>query len=230
MQTQALQILYEDNHLIAVNKRPSDIVQGDKTGDTPLSERVSDLLKERHNKPGKAFVGVVHRLDRPVSGVLLLAKTGKALGRMNELFRKGDILKTYWAVVENEPPELESNLLHYLVKHAKNNKSYLSPNRKEGYKEARLTYRFIGKTQNYSFLEIDLHTGRHHQIRAQFAAIGCPVKGDLKYGSKRSNMDASICLHARSISFIHPVRKTELNINAPPPDEALWQACAEMLT
>jgi len=215
-------VIYEDNHLIAVNKTSSEIVQGDKTGDEPLSETLKQWLKDRYHKPGNVFVGVTHRLDRPVSGVTLFAKTSKALERMNEMFRQGEVEKTYWAIVANQPPEPEGELVHYLVRNEKQNKSYASDTEKPNSKKAVLTYRLIGKSERYFLLEIDLKTGRHHQIRCQLAKIGCPVKGDLKYGFSRSNPDGGICLHARKVRFIHPVSKKEIEIIAPVPDEKIW--------
>jgi len=215
-------ILYEDNHLIAVNKLPSEIVQGDKTGDEPLSESLKHYLKEKYNKPGNVFLGVIHRLDRPVSGVVVFAKTGKALARMNELVKQRAMQKTYWAIVKEKPPQPEGKLVHYLTRNTKQNKSYVSKTPKPESKEAVLSYRLIASGDRYHLLEIDLHTGRHHQIRAQLAAMGCPIKGDLKYGFSRSNPDASISLHARKISFVHPVKKEKLEILADPPPETLW--------
>jgi 23S rRNA pseudouridine1911/1915/1917 synthase len=215
-------VLYEDNHIIAINKRPSDIVQGDKTGDEPLSEKVKSFLKKKYDKPGNVFCGVVHRLDRPVSGAVLFAKTGKALSRLNELIREREIRKTYWAVVSSMPPEEEGRLVHYLIKNQKRNMSFAfredGPNRLR----AELEYRLVGKSDNYFLLEVDLHTGRHHQIRLQLAEAGCPVKGDLKYGAPRSNKDGSIHLHAREISFMHPVKNEAVRIIAPPPPDPVW--------
>jgi len=216
-------ILYEDNHLIVINKLPSEIVQGDKTGDLPLSEEVKQFLKKKYNKPGNVFTGVIHRLDRPVSGVIVFAKTGKALSRMNELVKNREIKKTYWAIVKNRPKEKEAVLTHFLVRNEKKNKSFVSNKKLENSKEATLTYRLMASSKDYHLLEVDLHTGRHHQIRAQLAAIGCPIKGDLKYGFSRSNNDASISLHARSVSFVHPVKKETLTIMANPPDDVLWR-------
>ena len=216
-------ILYEDNHLIVVNKLPSEIVQGDKTGDIPLSENVKEYIRRKYNKPGNVFTGVIHRLDRPVSGVVVFAKTGKALSRMNELIKKRKIKKTYWAIVKNKPKEKEATLTHFLLRNEKRNKSFVSNNNQENSKEAILTYRLLASSKDYHLLEVDLQTGRHHQIRAQLAAIGCPIKGDLKYGFSRSNKNASISLHARSVSFVHPVKKESLTIVANPPDEVLWR-------
>jgi 23S rRNA pseudouridine1911/1915/1917 synthase len=215
-------ILFEDNHLIVVNKLPKEIVQGDKTGDTPLSETVKQYIKEKYNKPGDVFLGVVHRLDRPVGGVIVFARTSKALSRMNELIKNREIKKTYWAIVKEAPKEHEATLKSFLVRNEKQNKSYVHPKAVENSKEAILSYRLIAQSNDYSLLEVDLQTGRHHQIRAQLAAIGCPIKGDLKYGSPRSNKDGSISLHARSIEFMHPVRKEPLALVANPPDEVLW--------
>ncbi len=216
-------ILYEDNHLIVVNKLPSEIVQGDKTGDLPLSEEVKEYIRKKYNKPGNVFTGVIHRLDRPVSGVVVFAKTGKALSRMNELIKNREIKKTYWAIVKNKPREKEATLTHFLLRNEKKNKSFVSNKKQENSKEAILTYRLMASSKDYHLLEVDLQTGRHHQIRAQLAAIGCPIKGDLKYGYSRSNKDASISLHARSVSFVHPVKKELLKIEANPPDDVLWK-------
>ncbi|RLD41701.1 MAG: RNA pseudouridine synthase [Bacteroidetes bacterium] len=216
-------ILYEDNHLIVVNKLPSEIVQGDKTGDFPLSDKVKEYLKKKYNKPGNVFTGVIHRLDRPVSGVVIFAKTGKALSRMNELIKNRKIKKTYWAIVKNKPKEKEAVLTHFLLRNEKKNKSFISNKKQENSKEAILTYRLMASSKDYHLLEVDLQTGRHHQIRAQLAAIGCPIKGDLKYGYSRSNKDASISLHARSVSFVHPVKKELLKIEAVPPADVLWR-------
>ena len=198
-------VVYEDNHIIIVNKTASEIVQGDKTGDTPLSETVKQYLKEKYSKPGNVFIGVAHRLDRPVSGLVVFAKTSKALSRLNEMFKNSEVKKTYWAVVKNLPREEEGELVNYLVRNEKQNKSYAYDKEVPGSKKAILHYRLIGRSQNYYLLEIDLKTGRHHQIRCQLAKIGCPIKGDLKYGADRSNPDGGISLHARKISFIHPV-------------------------
>jgi len=216
-------ILYEDNHLIVVNKTCSEIVQGDKTCDTPLSETLKQWLKEKYRKPGNVFVGVIHRLDRPVSGVVVFAKTSKALERMNALFREGEIEKTYWAIVKELPPQTEGELVHYLIRNEKQNKSYVFDYEKQGSSKAILSYQLIARSDRYFLLEIDLKTGRHHQIRCQLAKIGCPVKGDLKYGFDRSNKDGGICLHARKISFIHPVSKEPVTITAAVPDDKLWK-------
>jgi 23S rRNA pseudouridine1911/1915/1917 synthase len=215
-------VVYEDNHLIAVNKTVSEIVQGDKTGDPPLSETVKQWLKDKYQKPGNVFIGVIHRLDRPVSGITLFAKTSKALERMNEMFRRGEIKKTYLAIVANRPPQSEKELVHYLIRNEKQNKSYAYDREKPGSKKAVLTYRLTAQSERYFLLEIDLKTGRHHQIRCQLAKIGCPVKGDLKYGFDRSNPDGGICLHARKVKFVHPVSKKDIEIAAPAPDEKIW--------
>lgn len=215
-------VIYEDNHIIIINKTASEIVQGDKTGDTPLSETVKQYLKEKYQKPGNVFIGVTHRLDRPVSGLVVFAKTSKALSRLNEMFKKGEVEKTYWAVVKNPPKELEGELVNYLVRNEKQNKSYAYEVEKPGSKKAVLNYRVIGKSDNYYLLEVDLKTGRHHQIRCQLAKMGCPIKWDLKYGFPRSNPDGSICLHARYVRFIHPVSKELIAVEAPVPAGNLW--------
>lgn len=219
-----LSILYEDNHLIAVNKTCHDIVQGDKTGDLPLSKKLKMWLKEKYHKPGNVFIGVTHRLDRPVSGVVLFAKTSKALTRLNEMFRAGEVGKTYWAIVKNRPPSDEGELVHWLVRNEKQNKSYAYDSECPDAKKAVLHYRVIGHSDNYCLLEINLKTGRHHQIRCQLAKMGCPIKGDLKYGFPRSNRDGGISLHARSAELIHPVSKQAIKIVAPVPDDPLWHA------
>ena len=217
-------VVYEDNHLIIVNKTASEIVQGDKTGDVPLSETVKQYLKEKYAKPGNVFLGVTHRLDRPVSGLVVFAKTSKALARLNEMFRKGEVKKTYWAVVKTCPQVEEGELVHYLVRNEKQNKSYAYDKEVNDSKKAVLHYRLIGHSENYYLLEVDLKTGRHHQIRCQLAKIGCPIKGDLKYGFPRSNPDGSICLHARKVCFVHPVSKEQIVVTAPVPDGNLWKA------
>ena len=222
---QNLQILYEDNHLIAVNKRPGDIVQGDKTGDTPLSEIVKLYIKEKYNKPGNVYLGVAHRLDRPTSGIVVFAKSSKALPRLNKLFAEKEAKKTYWAVVKNMPPKTHDSLTHWLKRNTKQNKSYANKKEVPDSKKAVLDYEIIKKLDNYFLLEIDLKTGRHHQIRAQLTAIGCPIKGDLKYGFDRSNKDGSIHLHARKLMFMHPVKKEKLELIAPPPNDPVWNAC-----
>ena len=217
-------IVYEDNHLIIVNKTASEIVQGDKTGDVPLSETVKQYLKEKYNKPGNVFLGVAHRLDRPVSGLVVFAKTSKALARLNDMFRNGEVKKTYWAIVKECPPAEEGELVHYLVRNEKQNKSYAHDKEVKNSKKAVLCYRLIGHSENYYLLEVDLQTGRHHQIRCQLAKIGSPIKGDLKYGFPRSNPDGSICLHARKVCFIHPVSKERIEVTAPLPEGNLWKA------
>jgi len=222
-----MEIIYEDNHLIAVNKNCHEIVQGDKTGDVPLSEMLKAWLKEKYTKPGNVFVGVSHRLDRPVTGVVLFAKTSKALARLNELFRLGKVEKSYWAITKNCPPEPEGELIHWLVRNEKLNKSMAHDVEKPHSKQAILHYRMIAKSERYCLLEIELKTGRHHQIRCQLAKIGCPVKGDLKYGAERSNPDGGISLHARRIAFIHPVSQQQVEIIAPAPDDNLWKALAD---
>ena len=220
-------VLYEDNHIIAVNKTCSEIVQGDKTGDVPLSETVKAYIKEKYNKPGEVFLGVTHRLDRPTSGVVLFARTSKALTRLNDMFKSHEqIRKTYWAIVQGKPKLPEARLENYLIRNEKQNKSYIA---KPGAKDAKLailTYKTLTVGEHYSLLEINLETGRHHQIRCQLAAIGCPVKGDLKYGAKRSNPDGGICLHARQIEFEHPVSHEQINIIAPTPEDTIWQQLA----
>ena len=221
-----LQVLHEDNHIIVVNKRAGDIVQGDKTGDKPLSEVVKSYLKEKYNKEGNVYLGVVHRLDRPTTGIILFSKTSKALPRLNKLFAERSAKKTYWALVKNQPPKTNDTLVHWLKKNPKNNKSTTYIKEVDGSKKAILHYRIIKKLDNFYLLEIDLETGRHHQIRTQLASIGCPIKGDLKYGFDRSNKDASISLHARTLRFTHPVNKEDLIITAPLPKDPLWDACA----
>ena len=216
-------VVYEDNHIIVVNKTASEIVQADKTGDTPLSETVKQYLKEKYQKPGNVFLGVTHRLDRPVSGLVIFAKTSKALTRLNEMFRAGEVKKTYWAVVKNAPKESEGELVHFLVRDEKQNKSYAYDKEVPNSKKAVLDYRLIGRSENYYLLEVDLKTGRHHQIRCQLAKMGCPIKGDLKYGSPRSNPDGSICLHARRVRFVHPVSKELIELKAPLPEGNLWK-------
>lgn len=220
-----LQVLHEDNHIIVVNKRAGDIVQGDKTGDKPLSEIVKSYLKDKYNKEGNVYLGVVHRLDRPTTGIVLFSKTSKALPRLNKLFAEKSANKTYWALVKNTPPKAEDTLVHWLKKNPKNNKSTAYHKKVEGSKKAILHYKVIQKFDNFYLLEVDLETGRHHQIRVQLSSIGCPIKGDLKYGFNRSNKDASISLHARTLYFIHPVKKVEVRITAPLPNDSLWNAC-----
>lgn len=219
-----MQVIYEDNHIIAVNKAVGEIVQGDKTGDEPLSERVKAYIKEKYQKQGEAFLGVTHRLDRPTTGVVLFARTSKALARLNEMFRSHEAInKTYWAIVEGMPPMASARLENMLIRKEAQNKSYVvAPGTKDG-KQAILTYKTLANGERYSLLEINLETGRHHQIRCQLAAIGCPVKGDLKYGAHRSNKDGGISLHARQVEFVHPVSKERTVIVASPPDDALWR-------
>ena len=217
-------VLYEDNHIIAVNKTCNEIVQGDKTGDTPLSEIVKAYIKEKYNKPGEVFLGVTHRLDRPTSGVVLFARTSKALTRLNAMFQSHDqIKKTYWAIVQGAPKQPEARLENWLVRNEAQNKSYIAKPGAKDAKQAILEYKTLVRGENYTLLEVNLETGRHHQIRCQLAAIGCPIKGDLKYGAKRSNPDGGICLHAREIAFIHPVKKEPVRIVAPVPEDSVWQ-------
>ena len=218
-----LEVLYEDNHLIAVFKKPSELSQGDKTGDESLDKQVKEYLKKKYNKEGEVFLGVVHRLDRPVSGVILYARTSKALERLNEIFRSRDVRKIYLAIVHERPPADEETLTHFLKKNEKQNKTYVYDSEVKGSKEATLSYRLAGRSERYFLLEIELHSGRHHQIRAQLAKIGCPVRGDLKYGYPRSNEDGSISLLARSLEFVHPVRKEKIKITAPLPDSDVWK-------
>ena len=219
-----MEVVYEDNHIIIVNKRSGEIVQGDKTGDEPLSETVKAYIKEAYHKPGNVFLGVVHRLDRPVSGLVVFARTSKALSRLNEMFRVGDVHKTYWAIVKDKPAVEEGTLTHWLVRNEKQNKSYAYDREVPRSKKAVLHYRLIGCTDRYSLLEIQLMTGRHHQIRCQLARMGCPIKGDLKYGAPRSNTDGSISLLARKVELVHPVSKEPVSVVAPVPDDNLWQA------
>jgi 23S rRNA pseudouridine1911/1915/1917 synthase len=220
-----LQILFEDNHIIIVNKRVGDIVQGDKTGDKPLSDVVKEYIKDKYNKPGNVYLGTVHRLDRPTSGLVIFAKTSKVLPRLNKLFISKDIKKTYWAIVKNQPPKSQDTLVNWLKKNPKNNKSKAYPNEVAESKKAILHYKTIRTLDNYFLLEINLETGRHHQIRSQLSNIGCPIKGDLKYGFDRSNKDAGIHLHARQIKFIHPVKNKLISVDAPLPNDPIWNAC-----
>ncbi|OIP01066.1 MAG: RNA pseudouridine synthase [Bacteroidetes bacterium CG2_30_33_31] len=215
-------MLFEDNHLIIINKKPSDIVQGDKTGDIPMPELLKNFLKEKYQKPGNVFVGVIHRLDRPVSGAVIFAKTSKALTRMNKLIQDGGLTKKYWAIVENMPISKTGTLINFLKKNEKQNKSYVVQESVKGSKRAELNYKFLAASQKYYLIEVELITGRHHQIRAQLSSIGCIIKGDLKYGAKRTNADASICLHSREIKFIHPIKNELVHILAPPPDNNIW--------
>ena len=219
-----MEVLYEDNHIIAVNKNCSEIVQGDKTGDRTLADMVKDYLKDKYQKPGDVFLGVTHRLDRPVSGVVLFAKTSKALTRLNEMFRNGDIHKTYWAIVKNRPQKDEDTLTNWLVRNEKQNKSYAYDKEVANSKLAKLAYKVIARSTTYYLLEVNLMTGRHHQIRCQLAKMGCPIKGDLKYGADRSNSNGGISLHARRICFVHPVSKKEIILDAPLPSDKLWNA------
>ena len=224
-------VLYEDNHLIIVNKQAGEIVQGDKTGDTPLSDIVKDWLKEKHNKPGNVYLGVVHRLDRPVSGVVLFAKTSKALPRLNKMFAVHDkVSKTYWAIVQNRPQASKGTLTHWLTRQEKNNTARAYDREVPGAKKAVLDYELIASGDRYHLLEIHLHTGRHHQIRCQLAKMGCPIKGDLKYGAPRSNPDGSISLHARNLTLEHPVSHETISVTAPVPDDRLWLALCKEAT
>ncbi|HAV54640.1 RluA family pseudouridine synthase [Aequorivita vladivostokensis] len=220
-----LQILFEDNHLIVINKRPGDIVQGDKTGDLPLSEVVKQYIAEKYNKPGAVFLGVVHRLDRPTSGIVVFAKTSKALARLNKMFSKRETEKIYWAIVKEAPPKTADTLTHFLKRNPKQNKSYAHSKEVQDSKKAILHYKLLKRLDNYYLLEITLETGRHHQIRSQLSAIGCSIKGDLKYGFDRSNPDGSIHLHAKKLTLIHPVQKEELIIEAAAPTDVIWNAC-----
>ena len=218
-----MKVLYEDNHVIIVYKESGEIVQGDKTGDTPLSETVKDYIKEKYNKPGNVFLGVTHRLDRPVAGIVIFARTSKALARLNDMFRNGDIHKTYWAIVHDKPRLPQGTLTNWLTRNEKQNKSYAYDHEVPGAKKAVLKYKLLASSINYHLLEVHLLTGRHHQIRCQLAAMGCPIKGDLKYGARRSNPDASISLLSHEVSFIHPVSKQPIHIIAPLPDDKLWK-------
>lgn len=219
-----MQVLYEDNHIIIVNKESGEIVQGDKTGDIPLSETVKAYIKEKYAKPGEVFLGVVHRLDRPVSGLVVFARTSKALARLNDMFRNNEVHKTYWALAQERPKEMEGTLTHWLVRNEKQNKSYAYDRERPQSKKAILQYKVIGASDRYTLIEVNLLTGRHHQIRCQLAKMGCPIKGDLKYGAKRSNPDGSISLLARKIEFIHPVSKKQITVEAPLPNDNLWQS------
>ncbi len=218
-----MNVIYEDNHIIVVNKESGEIVQGDKTGDTPLSDCVKDYLKRKYQKPGNVFLGVVHRLDRPVSGLVVFAKTSKALSRLNEMFRKGEVHKTYWAIVKNAPKEPSGRLTHWICRNEKQNKSYAYNSEVSGSKKAVLDYRLLASGDNYHILEIRLLTGRHHQIRCQLSAMGSPIRGDLKYGAQRSNPDGSISLLSRHVEFVHPVSKEFVSLDAPLPKDNLWQ-------
>lgn len=217
-----MQVLYEDNHIIVVYKESGEIVQGDKTGDKPLSETIKAWIKEKYAKPGNVFLGVVHRLDRPVSGLVVFAKTSKALSRLNDMFRKGEVKKTYWAMVQTPPAEPEGTLTNWLVRNEKQNKSYAYDHEVPNAKKAILKYKTVGQTEHYTLLEVNLLTGRHHQIRCQLSAIGSPIKGDLKYGARRSNPDGSISLLSRTVEFIHPVSKENISVVSPLPAEKVW--------
>jgi len=219
-----MEVIYEDNHIIIVNKQCGEIVQGDRTGDQPLVETLKQWIKNKYNKPGNVFCGVTHRIDRPTSGLVVFARTSKGLSRMNELFRKGEVHKTYWAIVKNRPPKQNDTLIDYLTSVEKNNKTYVVKPDTAGAQKAILKYSVIAQSNNYYLLEIDLLTGRKHQIRAQLAHIGCPIKGDLKYGAPRSNPDGGISLQSHRIQFIHPVSKMEIDVTAPVPCDNLWQA------
>ncbi len=220
-----IEILFEDNHIIVVNKRSGDLVQGDKTGDAPLSDILKEFIKVKYNKPGNVYLGVVHRLDRPTTGIVIFAKTSKALERLNKMLRDKEIDKTYWAVVKNKPSKGKDTLINYLRKNPKNNKATVFNKETKDSKKAILHYKTLKSLDNYHLLEIDLETGRHHQIRAQLSHIKCPIKGDLKYGFPRSNKDAGIHLHARRIQFTHPVSKETIKIEAPTPKDPIWEAC-----
>ncbi|MCQ2129147.1 MAG: RNA pseudouridine synthase [Bacteroidaceae bacterium] len=224
-----MQVVYEDNHIIIVQKTSGEIVQGDKTGDRTLADDVKAYIKEAYAKPGEVFLGVVHRLDRPVSGLVVFARTSKALSRLNDMFRNGEVKKTYWAVVKNAPIPAEATLTHWLTRNEKQNKSYASATEKKDAKKAVLRYRTLSHADNYSLVEVELLTGRHHQIRCQLSAIGCPIKGDLKYGAQRSNPDGSISLLARSVEFIHPVSKQPIHIESSIPDDPLWTALTQTI-
>ena len=217
-----MQVLYEDNHIIIVYKQSGEIVQGDKTGDKPLSETIKEWIKQKYAKPGNVFLGVVHRLDRPVSGIVVFAKTSKALSRLNNMFRNGEVRKTYWAMVQTAPNMPEATLTNWLVRNEKQNKSYVYNNEMPNAKQAMLKYKTIGQTEHYTLLEVNLLTGRHHQIRCQLAAMGCPIKGDLKYGARRSNPDGSISLLSHKVEFIHPVSKQKIVVVSPLPTEKVW--------
>ena len=223
-----MEVVYEDNHIIIVNKQSGEIVQGDKTCDRPLSDNVKDYIKEKYQKPGAVFLGVVHRLDRPVAGLVVFARTSKALTRLNDMFRNGDVHKTYWAIVESEKLKVKSDRFstaeHWLTRNEKQNKSYAYDHEVPGSKRAVLKYRLIAQSERYSLLEVNLMTGRHHQIRCQLAAMGCPIKGDLKYGARRSNPDGSISLLSHRVEFIHPVSKESICVESPLPDDNLWQS------
>ena len=222
-----MKVVYEDNHVIIVHKESGEIVQGDKTGDKPLSETVKDYIRDKYHKPGNVFLGVVHRLDRPVAGLVVFARTSKALSRLNEMFRKGEVHKTYWAITKNAPAEPEGTLVNWIVRNEKQNKSYVYDKEVQNAKRAKLKYRVIAHTENYHLIEVNLLTGRHHQIRCQLAHMGCVIKGDLKYGAPRSNADGSISLLSHEVTFIHPVSKMEIKAESLIPDDRLWRDIAE---
>jgi len=224
-----IDVIYEDNHMLVINKKPSQIVQGDKTGDTPLTELIKDYLKEKYNKPGNVYLGLIHRIDRPTSGLVVFAKTDKAGIRLSRIFKERELTKTYWAVVQNLPPDNEGVLHHFLKKNEQQNKSYVVNERVIGAKKAELRYTFKASSDRYHLVDIELITGRHHQIRCQLAHVGCPIKGDVKYGFDRANKDLSIHLHARSIHIIHPVKKTPLQLIAHPPKDPIWDYFSEIL-
>jgi len=224
-----IEVLYEDNHILVVNKPNNMLVQPDPTGDLALEDLAKQYIKVHYNKPGAVFLNAVHRIDRPVSGVVVFARTSKALSRLNEQFRSKEVIKTYWAIVKEKPKELSATVTDYIRRDAKKNKSFVCPQDARDAKRASLSYKLIASSDNYNLLEIDLHTGRHHQIRCQLAHLGCPIKGDLKYGAARSNKDGGISLHARSIEFTHPVTKERLTITAPTPQDSLWSAFEEMV-
>ena len=225
-----MKVVYEDNHVIIVHKESGEIVQGDKTGDKPLSETVKDYIRDKYHKPGNVFLGVVHRLDRPVAGLVVFARTSKALSRLNEMFRKGEVHKTYWAITKNAPAEPEGTLVNWIVRNEKQNKSYVYDKEVSNAKRAELKYRVIAHTENYHLIEVNLLTGRHHQIRCQLAHMGCVIKGDLKYGAPRSNPDGSISLLSHEVTFIHPVSKVEIKAESLIPDDRLWRDIAEAVT
>ena len=225
-----MRVVYEDNHVIIVHKESGEIVQGDKTGDKPLSETVKDYIRDKYHKPGNVFLGVVHRLDRPVAGLVVFARTSKALSRLNDMFRNGEVHKTYWAITRNKPAEDEGTLVNWIVRNEKQNKSYVYDKEVPGAKRAELKYRVIAHTENYHLLEVHLLTGRHHQIRCQLAHMGCAIKGDLKYGAPRNNPDGSISLLSREVAFIHPVSKKEIKAESLIPDDRLWRDIAEEVT
>lgn len=222
--SETMRVVYEDNHIIALNKRPSDIIQSDKTGDVCLSNVLSQYLSKKYNKPGDAYVATIHRIDRPVSGVIMYAKTSKAAKRLTNMFRLREISKTYWAIVENPPPKKEGTIINYLKKNSERNKSYVYHEPKENAKQSELSYKYIAASDNYHFMEVYPKTGRHHQIRTTLSDIGCPIKGDVKYMAKRTNSDASVCLHARKLEFIHPVKREPITIIAHPPQNNIWDA------